>query len=106
MSDYDDMTNADVMSGEEIAEYDRDAEYALDAADEKRALEEDAAEAAKAVEAGDDPEDCCAPSPDTECGICAGCQERTGDDIEHQVEDGSMTESEARDAHELNGTWG
>jgi hypothetical protein len=49
--------------------------------------------------------DCSAPSPDTECGICEGCQERAGDDIEHQVEDGSMTEAEARDAHVLNGTW-
>lgn len=103
MSDYDDMTNADVMSGEELAEYDRDAEFRLDAADEQRALEEDAAETASAAE---DDEDCGAPSPDTECGICKGCQERKADDIEHQVEDGSMTEDEAVDAHVLNGTWG
>lgn len=101
------MTNADVMSGEELAEYDRDAEFRLDAADEQRALEEDAKEqAAHAAVADDDIEDCGAPSPDTECGMCEGCQEREADDIEHQVEAGSMTESEARDAHVLNGTWG
>lgn len=104
MSDYDDMTNADVLSGEELAEYDRDAEIRLDAADEERALEEEAA--ARAAEPDDHVEDCGAPSPDSECGMCEGCQERKADDIEHQVEAGSMTESEARDAHVLNGTWG
>ncbi|MEV6547920.1 hypothetical protein AB0M57_04325 [Streptomyces sp. NPDC051597] len=34
MSDYDDMTNADVMSATEMAEYERDAEFAQDAADD------------------------------------------------------------------------
>lgn len=102
--DYDGMTNADVMSGEELAEYERDAEFRLDAADEAR--DEEAAQAARAAEPDGDLEDCGAPSPDTECGMCAGCQERTGDDIEAQVEAGSMTEAEAYDAHQLNGTWG
>jgi hypothetical protein len=104
VNDYDDMTNADVMSGEELAEYDRDAEFRLDAADEQRALEEDAA--ARAAEPDEDMEDCGAVAPDDMCGICDGCRESIGDDIEHQVEDGSMTESEAYDAHMLNGTWG
>lgn len=103
MTDYDDMTNADVMSGEELAEYDRDAEFALDAADEARAIAEDAA---RPAEPDNDLEDCGAVDPNDMCGICEGCRESIGDDIEHQVEDGSMTEVEARDAHMLNGTWG
>lgn len=103
MNEYDDMTNADVMSADEIHEYDRDAEFALDAADEARALEEDAAQAA---EVDDDLDDCGAVDPNHACGICAGCREATGDDIERRVEAGYMTESEARAAHELNGTWG
>lgn len=36
MSDYDDMTNADVMSGEEMREYDQHDEAVLDAQDEER----------------------------------------------------------------------
>ncbi|WP_257138368.1 hypothetical protein [Streptomyces sp. rh34] len=37
MTDYDDeMTNADVMSGEEMYEYDQAAEARLDAQDEAR----------------------------------------------------------------------
>lgn len=36
MSDYDDMTNADVMSADEIAEYDRHDEAVLDAQDEEK----------------------------------------------------------------------
>lgn len=36
MDDYDEMTNADVMSAEEIAEYDQHDEAALDAQDEER----------------------------------------------------------------------
>ncbi|MGX1483420.1 hypothetical protein RKD45_002496 [Streptomyces griseus] len=43
MSDYDDMTNADVMSADEIAEYDRHDEAVLDAQDEERWAAEDAA---------------------------------------------------------------
>lgn len=104
MGDYDDMTNADVMSGDEIAEYERDAELRLDAADEARALEEEAS--ARAAGPDDDLGDCGAPSPDTECGMCEGCQERTADDIEAQHESGSITYGEAVDAHVLNGTWG
>lgn len=104
MSDYEDMTNADVMSAEEIAEYDRDAEFRLDAADDERALLE-AAEHAAAV-GPDDVDDCGAYSPDTECGICRACIEARGDDIEAQHESGSITYEEAVDAHVLNGTWG
>lgn len=36
MSDYDDMTNADVLGADELAEMDRADEYRLDAADEAR----------------------------------------------------------------------
>lgn len=106
MSEYDHMTNADVMGADDIAEYDRDAEFALDAADEKRALEQEAAEASRAAESGDDPEDCCAVAPDDMCGICEGCRESTGDDIEAQYESGSISYEQAVDAHALNGTWG
>ncbi|MFF2525913.1 hypothetical protein [Streptomyces liangshanensis] len=45
MSDYDEMTTADVMSGEEIREYDRAGAALLDARDEERWAEEDAAQA-------------------------------------------------------------
>lgn len=103
MSDYEHMTNADVMSADELAEYDRDAEFLLDAQDEARDAEAAAAELAAA---GDDAEDCGAVSPDDECGICEGCQEAEGDDIEAQFESGSITYEEAVSAHELNGTWG
>ncbi|MGW1796909.1 hypothetical protein ACWCQN_13080 [Streptomyces sp. NPDC001984] len=105
MGDYDDMTIADVMSGAELAEYDRDAEFRLDAKDEARALQAEAKEAAHAAELGD-PDDCGAVSPDDMCGICEGCRESTGDDIEAQYESGSISYSEAVDAHVLNGTWG
>ncbi|MFJ6810636.1 hypothetical protein ACIQRK_32310 [Streptomyces anulatus] len=43
MTDYDEMTNADVMSGEEMREYDQAAEALLDAQDEERWAEEAAA---------------------------------------------------------------
>jgi hypothetical protein len=45
--DYDELTNADVMSGAELDEYERAAEYVLDAADDKRTEEETAAEQAE-----------------------------------------------------------
>lgn len=35
MSDYDDMTNADVMSSDELREYDQHDEAVLDAQDEE-----------------------------------------------------------------------
>jgi hypothetical protein len=105
LSDYEHMTNADVMSGEELAEYERDGEYRLDAQEEAEnaRLEREAEE--RLTEDGED-FDCGAPSPDTECGVCAGCQEARGDDIEAQCESGSITYGEAVDAHVLNGTWG
>lgn len=40
MSDYDDMTNADVMSGEEMREYEQAGEALLDAQDEAHWAEE------------------------------------------------------------------
>ncbi|MET7412498.1 hypothetical protein [Streptomyces rubiginosohelvolus] len=43
MTDYDEMTNADVMSAEELHEYDQAAEALLDAQDEGRFAEEAAA---------------------------------------------------------------
>ncbi|MEV7491432.1 hypothetical protein AB0O08_11825 [Streptomyces anulatus] len=43
MADYDEMTNADVISGEEMREYDQAAEALLDAQDEERWAEEAAA---------------------------------------------------------------
>lgn len=83
MSDYDGMTNADVMSVDEIAEYDRAAEYRLDADDEVRALEEERARAAQADPAEDDDE-CHAEFIDgswTYCG-CPECKQRETDDDE------------------------
>ncbi|MFD0437057.1 hypothetical protein [Streptomyces chartreusis] len=106
MSDYDHMTNADVMSADELAEYDRDAEFRLDAEDEARALQAEAEEAARVAEAGDDLDDCGAVDPNDMCGICDGCRESTAEDIEAQHESGSLTYAEAVQAHELNGTWG
>lgn len=43
MSDYDEMTNADTMSGEELHEYEQAGEALLDAQDEARWAEEAAA---------------------------------------------------------------
>lgn len=43
MSDYDEMTNADVMSADEIADYDQHDEAVLDAQDEERWAAEDTA---------------------------------------------------------------
>ncbi|MFS0697791.1 hypothetical protein [Streptomyces nitrosporeus] len=45
MTDYDEMTNADVMSSEEMREYDQAAEALLDAQDEERWAAEEAAAA-------------------------------------------------------------
>ncbi|MFL5910508.1 MAG: hypothetical protein ACJ768_08095 [Gaiellaceae bacterium] len=87
MSDYDQMTNADVMSAEELAEYDRDAEFRLDAEDEARALREEADEAARAAEAGD-PDDCGGEFIDGiwyGCGECEPCQGASEDPLD--VED-------------------
>ncbi|MEV5942730.1 hypothetical protein [Streptomyces sp. NPDC051994] len=39
MSEYDEMTNADIYTADELYEMDRDAEYRLDAADEVRYAE-------------------------------------------------------------------
>ncbi|MER5559649.1 hypothetical protein ABT071_13690 [Streptomyces sp. NPDC002506] len=39
MSEYDEMSNADVFTADELYEMDRDAEYRLDAADEARYAE-------------------------------------------------------------------
>jgi hypothetical protein len=84
MGDYDDMTNADVMSGAELAEYERDAELRLDAADEERALREDAEEAARNAEAGD-PDDCGGEFIDGiwyGCGECEPCQGASEDPLD------------------------
>ncbi|MEU2134419.1 hypothetical protein [Streptomyces sp. NPDC018352] len=45
--DYDEMTNADVMSGEELREYEEANEALLDAQDEERQAAEEAAEPAQ-----------------------------------------------------------
>ncbi|MDV5145917.1 hypothetical protein R1T08_17295 [Streptomyces sp. SBC-4] len=45
MSDYDDMTNADVLGADELYEMDRADEYRLDAEDEARWAAEDEAAA-------------------------------------------------------------
>lgn len=82
MSDYEHLTNADVMSGDEIAEYERDAEFAQDAADEARNAEEAKAEAA----AGDMSITCEAEFIDgtfTYCG-CEECDEREAADAESE----------------------
>lgn len=72
MSDYEGMTNADVMSASELTEYDRDAEFYLDALDEERALREEAEAAARDAEAGD-PEDCGGEFIDGIWYGCGGC---------------------------------
>ncbi|MBK3556281.1 hypothetical protein JHN55_06975 [Streptomyces sp. MBT56] len=55
MSDHDDeMTNADVMSGEEMREYDQAAEALLDAQDEERWAAEDAAAETRAAASDDE----------------------------------------------------
>ncbi|WP_327655733.1 hypothetical protein [Streptomyces sp. NBC_00483] len=81
MSDYDDLTNADVMSYAEMEADDRDAELRLDAADEERALTEEQARAAEHHPAEDDGE-CMAEFIDgswTDCG-CVDCEEREADE--------------------------
>lgn len=82
MSDYEGMTNADVMSADEIAEYERGAEYVLDAADEERAA---AAERARQAEPDLTPGDeCHAEFIDgsyTSCG-CEECEQREADETE------------------------
>ncbi|MFF1416549.1 hypothetical protein [Streptomyces sp. NPDC058280] len=50
MDAYDEMTNADVMSGEEMREYDQDAEARLDAQDEERWATEETAAGAHGTE--------------------------------------------------------
>lgn len=56
MSDYDEMTNADVMSSEEMREYDQAAEALLDAQDEERWAAEEAAAETRAAAYPDDEE--------------------------------------------------
>lgn len=51
-ADYDEMTNADVMSGEEMREYEQAGEALLDAQDEERWAAEEAA--AEPAQLGDD----------------------------------------------------
>jgi len=62
--------------------------------------------AIQAGEPDDELEDCGAVAPDDMCGICEGCREATGDDIEAQYESGSISYAEAVSEHQLNGTWG
>lgn len=87
MSDYDHMTNADVVGADELAEYDRDAEFQLDAEDEARALQAEADEAAHAAELGD-PDDCGGEFIDGTwygCGECEPCSGASEDPLD--VED-------------------
>lgn len=105
MSDYDDLSIHDVMSADEIAEYERDAEYRLDAQEEAENARLEREAEKRLTEDGED-FDCGASSPDDECGMCAGCREAAGDDIEAQHESGTLTYEEAVAAHVLNGTWG
>ncbi|MEE4493558.1 hypothetical protein [Streptomyces sp. BE230] len=54
-ADYDEMTNADVMSGEEMREYEQAGEALLDAQDEERwAAEEAPAETLAAADPDDE----------------------------------------------------
>ncbi|MGW4388236.1 hypothetical protein [Streptomyces sp. NPDC004685] len=78
MTDYDGMTNADVMSYAEMAERDRDDEYRLDAADEERARQ-----AEPDLTPGDE---CGAEFIDgswTYCG-CEECEQREQDDAANE----------------------
>lgn len=49
--------------------------------------------------------DCDAVTPEEECGECKACFEAEAEGIERAVESGSMTESEAYEAHDLKGTY-
>ncbi|MFI6465686.1 hypothetical protein [Streptomyces sp. NPDC050538] len=49
--------------------------------------------------------DCGAVTPEEECGECEACFEAEAEGIERSVEAGSMTEAEALEAHDLNGTY-
>ncbi|ALF00202.1 hypothetical protein [Streptomyces sp. SPB78] len=49
--------------------------------------------------------DCGAVTPEEECGECESCFEATAEGIDRAVESGSMTASEAAEAHDLNGTY-
>jgi hypothetical protein len=95
VSEYNDLTNHDVLSPSEMADYERDARFTLDAADE--------ADAAPEAAPADD--DCAAEFIDgswTYCG-CEECQQAEYDAIEADVEYGAISEAEARSLHALNG---
>lgn len=82
MSDYEGMTNADVMGADEIAEYERDAEYRLDAADEQRdGAEERARQAAPDLTPGDECHSEFIDGSYTSCG-CEECEQRDADETE------------------------
>ncbi|MFZ3558132.1 hypothetical protein [Streptomyces sp. BH055] len=80
MSDYEALTNADVMTATELYEDERDAELRLDAADEERDAAEEQARNAEPDLADDG--DCNAEFIDgswTDCG-CPDCEQRAADD--------------------------
>lgn len=86
VSDYDGMTNADVMSADELRERDRDDELRLDAEDDARntaLVQAEEAQAAADVTPGDE---CGAEFIDgsfTYCG-CEECEQREQDDAESE----------------------
>lgn len=49
--------------------------------------------------------DCGAVTPEEECGECEACFEATAAGIDRAVGSGSMTESEAYEAHDRHGTY-
>lgn len=49
--------------------------------------------------------DCGAVSPEEECGECEACFEAEAAGIERSVESGAMTQAEALEAHDRNGTF-
>lgn len=73
MSDYDDMTNADVMSADEIAECDQHDEAVLDAQDEER--REPCGEGhCRCYGVGPEHADCAC---GCDCPRCQGCLQKT-----------------------------
>lgn len=85
-SEYEHLTNADVMSAAELAEYDRDAEFRLDAEQEAR----DAQEQEQAAENVAEPEGECIPElidgTVVGCGVCEDCQNAQQDADDDEIE--------------------
>lgn len=85
-SEYEHLTNADVMSAHELAEYDRDAEFRLDAEQEARDARE-----AQNQGADDEPDGECIPELIDGslygCGACEPCRDAQQDADDDEVDE-------------------